>query len=535
VSRKAPTPKSASSQVADSDAALQTVGSNLLRVARHTPHSTAIVFPDRRWSYAELLEQALMRAAALQTLGVKPGEVVGLAMADEPEAVALIVGAMLYGAVPALLALEVGAASVLAQRLAHLNAKAFVFSGEAGRAFVKIVSDAYAEVGRSPVPTLHIADAEYTALIPEGSSIPADLNESPLRVGIDDEAVIVFTSGMTGIPKTCRITHRNIMCKAAPLAERFELTGSSRMWIGVRMYQIGFVAPLIISIAIGAAVVVGCGLDADANRAMIAAERVTHAYPIYLGTWLPIINSPKFWPSDFSQLSHVCLVGPVSALRRVQRALPQAVVMNTYGSAEEGGAFCMPRAFDSIERRLVSSGKPFAGHEVRIVEPDHHGLVRNEEIGEIQVRGEGVPRPQLDNEFGSSYTADGWLRTSDLGSLAPDGSLTYHGRSSEMLRIGEETVSAVAIETVLALHPDVAVAQVVARPDAKLGQVAAAFVEVRPGGEPTAEQLITFCREHLPETHVPRYVVFISEWPTSAAKIFKPALASMQPGQRLIS
>jgi acyl-CoA synthetase (AMP-forming)/AMP-acid ligase II len=98
----------------------------------------------------------------------------------------------------------------------------------------------------------------------------------------------------------------------------------------------------------------------------------------------------------------------------------------------------MPRARDPVERGLASSGRPFAGHEVRIVEPDRNTPVQAGEIGEIQMRGEGVPNPRANNKFGSILTADGWLATSDLGSLAPDGFRTYHGRRSEMLRIGHE-------------------------------------------------------------------------------------------------
>jgi fatty-acyl-CoA synthase len=512
----------------------EAIGAALLRVARRSPQATAIVFPDCRWTYAELLNEAAIRARSLQAMGIRPGEVVGLAMADEPEAIALFLGAALYGAIPALFALGVVRASVLAPRLPYLAAKAFIISGDGGRAFVDMIAEAHAIIGRDPVPAMHVTDDAYRSFIAAGADIPWDVERAAEQVDLDDDAAIVFTSGMTGVPKTCPVSHRNIMCKAVPFAECFELSANSRIWIGVRMCQIGFISPLLIAIATGAAVVVSGGLDADGIRALISAERVTHAYPIYLGTWLPIINSPRFWPSDFSQLSHVGLVGPVSALRRVQRALPQAVVMNMYGSAEEAGAFCMPRANDPVERRLVSSGRPFAGHEVRIVEPDRDTLVRAGQIGEIQVRGEGVPKPRQRNELGSTFTPDGWLRTSDLGAVATDRSLTYHGRSSEMLRIGQETVSAVAIETVLALHPDVAVAQVVGRPDPDLGEVVAAFIELRPGGNATAESLVSFCRDHLPAANVPRYVVFMSEWPTSAAKIFKPALSSMPVGRKLL-
>src|SRR5271155_2974108 len=95
----------------------ETIGAALLRVVRRSSDATAIIFADRRWTYAELLDEAVLRARSLHAMGVRPGEVIGLAMDDGPEAIALLVGAALYGVVPALFALGVVRASILAPRL----------------------------------------------------------------------------------------------------------------------------------------------------------------------------------------------------------------------------------------------------------------------------------------------------------------------------------------------------------------------------------------------------------------------------------
>jgi fatty-acyl-CoA synthase len=511
------------------------IGAVLIERARKHPSTTAVIFPDARWTYAELLEQAILRARAMHARGLRAGDVIGLAMDDGPEFIRLFLGATLCGVIPALFATSVVHASVLSPRLPFLAVKLFIASGREGRAFVDMLGEAHSLVDRAVAPTLHMEDAPFHTFLAAASTDGWDLETSIGNVRADQIAAVVFTSGVTGLPKTCPVSHRNLLCKAAPFGECFELEASARMWIGVRMFQIGFVTPFVTAIAKGASVIVAPpAFGPDELRAFLIAERVTHAYPIYLQNWLPIVQAPAFQPSDFPDLSHICLVGPTTALRRAQRAVPQAVIMNTYGSAEEAGAFCMPRSDDPVDKRLATSGRPFAGHEVRIVNPDSGVRVRTGAVGEIQVRGEGVPKPSLGNDFGSDFTTDGWLRTSDLGEIGEDRRLTYHGRLSEMLKIGDETVSAIKIETVLALHADVALAQVVGKPDSKLGEVPVAFIELRPGAIATAAQLVEFCLERLPPNHVPRYVQFVSDWPTTASKIYKPVLTGMHAGPRLV-
>jgi acyl-CoA synthetase (AMP-forming)/AMP-acid ligase II len=208
--------------------------------------------------------------------------------------------------------------------------------------------------------------------------------------------------------------------------------------------------------------------------------------------------------------------------------------MNTYGSPEEGGAFCMPEAFDPAELRLGTAGKPFPGHELRIVDPVTGFPRRTGSMGEVQVRGDGVPRPEVQDAFGSTFTDDGWMRTGDMGSVDAEGRLHYGGRLAEMLTIGGESVSALTIEAVLGAHPAVALAQVIGRPDPDLGEVAMAFVELRPGAEASEDSLAEFCRARLPQAHVPRAFAFVTDWPTSASKILKPALAEMADAAALL-
>jgi fatty-acyl-CoA synthase len=122
-------------------------------------------------------------------------------------------------------------------------------------------------------------------------------------------------------------------------------------------------------------------------------------------------------------------------------------------------------------------------------------------------------------------TEDGWLRSGDLGHLDEDGRVVYSGRLKDMLKIGGENVAAIEIENYLCTHPDVLMAQVIGVFDEHLFEVAAAYVELRPGAAATAEELVGFCAGRIASFKIPRYVRFVDEWPMSSTKIQKFRLA----------
>ncbi|MFZ9966126.1 MAG: class I adenylate-forming enzyme family protein, partial [Steroidobacteraceae bacterium] len=115
----------------------------------------------------------------------------------------------------------------------------------------------------------------------------------------------------------------------------------------------------------------------------------------------------------------------------------------------------------------------------------------------------------------------GWFHTGDIGSLDANGTIMFHGRFKDMLKVGGENVAAAEIESHLQAHPAVKLAQVVGLPDAKYVEVPAAFVELQPGQQATAEELIAHCRQGIASFKVPRHIRFVTEWPMSSSKIQK--------------
>jgi fatty-acyl-CoA synthase len=529
----------------------ESLGAVLLEQALARPNAPAVILPDLLLTYRDLRRRALIVASALKFAGLQPGDYIGLLMESSATYVELIAGASIAGVVFVLFDAAITPVE-LAQRIDRFKPKFLFASCSARSDLIRVIGQALASPNISPsarwpsekrsIETVAVisntgdgAVESYETFAAKGKLADTSVTEVTSKIRLTDLLAVLFTSGVTGSARPCRISHDNVLCNVSTYADCFEIGNDSRIWTEIPMSQMGFLRQFVTAIATGAALITAPHFDPVGAMELMERSRVTHAHAVYATFWLPIIFQPTFRPSRFSALSHVYLTGPMDMLRRAQRTLPQAVVMNAYGTVETGGIFCCTQSDDPPSERLGSVGKPFANHRVRIVNPVDGASCASGEVGEIQVQGPGLPAPHPDDaaDLESRYTVDGWLRTEDLGSLGVDGTLYYNGRLSELLRVGGENVSALAIETVLSAHPAVSVAQVIGRKDEKLGEVPAAFVELRPGMHVEPRELVAYCRGHLKARHVPLYVTVVREWPTTASKIRKRALAELPLGPRL--
>jgi fatty-acyl-CoA synthase len=502
------------------------IGAAFLASTDRAPAAVALRTFEMALTYGELRARALAIAWMLRSAGIAAGEHVALVVDDTIASIELVLGATLSGAVPVMFNPSFAPDDM--HRLSRgLDIRAG-FLSELHRDLAAFV------VGPRPVaqPVRIIAGDTIENLTRPSAEQTQEILDAVDRTGPGAPWLVAFSSGATTAAKLCRISHENVLCKIAPFAERFDLDEHSRIWLAVPRYLIGFLKPLVTALAVGSTVLAGDSKVPSEWLDFLEKTEVTHAYPVYPAMWSPLLALPSFQPSRFASLSRLCLLGTLPVLRRIQRALPQCVVMNTYGSAEEAGAFCLPDSQDPAQIRLGSAGRPFPGHEIRIVDPKLGTICGPDGIGEIQVRGRGVVEPYLN--FPQTRSPDGWLRTEDLGFVDAQGCVHYLGRLSELLSLGNENVSATTIEAVLNEHPAIAVSQVIDLPDVIQGNVASAFVELRPGQILDPDDIIAFCRQRLKPAHVPRHLTVVAEWPLTASKISKRDLASLPIGPRLI-
>lgn len=511
---------------------LPTVGEALLRSAERHPRSDAIVYPDQRTTYAQLHDAAVSVARSLVSLGVQPGERVGILMPNCPEFLEIFFGCHFAGAIPVTVN-----ARYKAKELRHVTEDAglvALITTDLVADYVPFV-DLLAEAFKEHPPTTLRTRILLGSSSPEGyvnqsmwSAAAEDTSVSEVKrraaaVGLDDIAVIMYTSGTTSSPRGCPLTHRSFVRTAYCVADRLEITGQERFWDPLPLFHMGGLLPSMATLLHGGAVISLVHFDADIALDQLADEQATFAYPAFPTITQSLIHHPRFADLDLTSIRGILDTAPPDTLRQVQEAFPHASVVTSYGLTEASGVITYSHLDDPIDKRIGTTGRAFPGMEVRAIDPDTGRVCEPGVSGELRVRGPGMFTGYLNSE---EYTAsrtdrDGFLCTGDLGMLDEEGRISYTGRLKDMLKVGGENVAAAEIEAHLALHEAVKIAAVVGVPDTHLVEVPVAYVETVLGASVTEGELIAHCRGQLASFKIPRRVWFIDEWPMSTTKIQK--------------
>jgi acyl-CoA synthetase (AMP-forming)/AMP-acid ligase II len=509
---------------------LTTAGDVLVKAAELWPDKEALVFLDSRQTYAQVLSGATGVARSLLALGVRPGDHVALLMPNCPEMVAAQFGCFLIGAIPVPInarfkSYELGHVLSDAEAVAILTTDLISEYAD----FVELLNDVAVPLPKlktrvmmgSSSPAGFIRRADFAALAAgvDGSAV----DELRQRVAIRSIAMMLYTSGTTANPKGCPLTHESIVRIALSVNRRLELNGDDRFWDPLPMFHAGAILPMLACWQVGAAYLSMVHFKSPDALGMIGREGVTWLYPLFPLINEALLTDPAFPNTDLSKVRASMNVAPPEVLRRSQAAMPHVVQLSAYGITEGGGIVCYNYMSDTLEQRTESCGLPMDGLEVTVVDRETALPIPAGQIGEIVIRGYGVFEGYYKDEAKTAASFDdaGWFHTGDLGVVRPDGRLVYMGRTKDMLKVGGENVAAAEVESYLSTHPAVKIAQVVGVPDPRLDEVAAAFIELKPGMQATEDEIIAHCQGNIASFKVPHYVRFVSEWPTSATKIQK--------------
>ncbi|HEX3737508.1 MAG TPA: class I adenylate-forming enzyme family protein [Solirubrobacterales bacterium] len=521
------------------------LGDLLLRAAERHPEREALVFLERRFSYAEVAERAIAAARSLAGLGVEPGEAIGLLLPNGVDFISLFFGAQLLGAVVVPINTR-----FRARELRHVVESAgltAVVTGGSGpidllgrlqEALPGLAAEgdpAALDVAAAPRlrALVGLGDEGERALSRRrfeelGAAIPrARIWQSRAAVRVRDVATLMFTSGTAAAPKGCLLSHEAMVRVWTAAGRRLGWDGEERLFDPLPMFHMGCLGPTLAGFEAGATLISMPHFEAGPALDLIERERATWLYTVFPTVTLGLIEDETFADRDLSRVRGLNDLGPAQTLAKIQAAFPTAI--------EVGGSFGMTEACGHItcgdpaappEVRMGTAGRPLPGFEVRAVDPVGGRLLGPGSRGELQVRGFGLFEgyDKLPEAQAEAWTEDGWLRSGDLGMLDEAGNVIYLGRRKDMLKVGGENVAPAEIEAHLEAHPAIKLAQVVAAPDPRLHEVPAAFVELKTGAELTPAELIEFCEGQIASFKVPRHVRFVSEWPTSATKIQKVVL-----------
>ena len=465
----------------------------------------AVVDGPLRWSWQDLDSRAEAVAGGLARAGVGPGERVALLARPSAEAIAALHGIARIGAVVA--PLGVGLTSVELLAAAAVIDPRLVVHGPG--------LEAASALGR---PSIALDDLVGTESDPGSHRAAPPLGAAP-TIDPAAPAVIVLTSGTTGRPK-------------AAVLSTSALVASAEAWLAALPPATGWL------LALGLDHVAGLGVAWRA--ALTGVPLVVLPGPDPVGIVAALANDP--WPSHVSlvptmlaRLLDVVADGPPPATLRAvllgggpippelaARAIAAGwPIVPTYGLTEAGsGITALPTA--NVASRPASAGRALPGVLIRIAEPEDDG------VGEILVHGPALFSGYLADQAATAavHTAEGWLRTGDLGRLDPDGYLTVLDRRTDRIVRGGENVSPAEVEAVLLGHPAIADAAVVARRDPTFGHVPVAAIVLRPGSpDPGDDALVRHCRDRLARFKVPVAFVRRETLPrTAAGKLRRAAL-----------
>jgi fatty-acyl-CoA synthase len=294
------------------------------------------------------------------------------------------------------------------------------------------------------------------------------------------------------------------------------------MWDPLPLFHMSTILPMAAVFDAGAAMLTSTHFEAESALRMIEEEKATVLFAAFPTITAALVNHPDFAARDLSRVKRINNVAPPDLMRQFQAAFPQAKQTAAYGLTEAGGVIAFGHPDDSEHHRAHACGTTFSGLQVRIVDPDTGAEVPAGERGEITIKGYAVFDGYYKDPVKTAATLkDGWLHTGDLGRVDEHGQIFFLGRLKDMLKVGGENVAAVEIESFISNHPAVKLVQVVGVPDARLQEVAAAFIELRPGAHATEQEIIDFCKGRIASFKVPRHVRFVTEWPMSSTKIQK--------------
>jgi fatty-acyl-CoA synthase len=520
-----------------------TLGDLLLRAADRWPDNDAIVFPEGRLTFSQLAARAYETARSLIALGVRPGEHVGILMPNCLTYLDILFGCAFSGAVPVPLngryrAHEMGYVVENADLVALLTSDTISEFAD----FAAILNGAFPDLKDQPDPR-HVSLGGATklrTLVMYGAPVPGFMDAAAfdalkdavgdeavdarrVAVALKDACVMMYTSGTTANPKGCLLSHEAVIRNAFAMnREKYFFGQDDRCWDPLPMFHMAAILPMLTMFAGGAAMLSMLHFEPGSALEMIERERATAIFPLFPTVMTGLINHPDFARRDLSRVKRVSNTGPAETLRQFEAAMPWAVHTSAYGMTENGGGMCMGSPADTPDQRLNACGTPLSGMQVRIVDPETGAEVPRGQKGELKVRGYSVFAGYYKDPVKSAEVLrDGWFHTGDLCSVDGDGHVTCHGRIKDMLKVGGENVAAVEIEAFLSTHPAVKLVQVIGVPDPRLTEVAAAFVELKPGASATERDIIDFCTGRIASFKVPRHVRFVTGWPMSASKVQK--------------
>lgn len=484
-----------------------------------TPDATAIHSDGRDITYSELELEVRRVATALLSSGVRGGDRVAFISRNSPEHFVVLFACAWVGAV-----------FVPVNWRLHQDEVDAILD-DCGARLVLVAEDMHADLAGA------LAGCRVVRVGAAGVGSYAEWLQAaaPLESGAvaepSDLALLMYTSGTTGLPKGVMLTHANI-CGAAEVAADWGLGPEATALVCMPLFHMSGTSWGLVALYRGSRLVLLRDPDAEAVLFAIGNEGVTHALLVPAVIAI-LLTHPRCATTDFSALELVLYGGSPISVELLSAGMERlgCRFLQLYGLTESTGLATMLAPEDHVsvarERLLRSVGRPGPGVELSIVDPDTGRPVSVGDVGEVWLRGDNVMRGYWGNPAATedAIREGGWLRTGDAAYVDEDGFVFLHDRVKDMIVSGGENVYPAEAERVLRQHPAVADLAVIGVPDARWGETPKAVVVPVSGSAVTGAELLDFVRDRLAHYKCPTSVDLVDDLPRNATgKVLKRAL-----------
>ncbi|HEY53719.1 MAG TPA: long-chain fatty acid--CoA ligase [Caldilineae bacterium] len=508
--------------------------------AKDYPGNTAVIFNDRKFSYAELNGAANMFANALSKLGIGKGDNVALMMPNLPYFPIAYYGILKTGATVVPFNVLFTAREV-AYHLKDSDAVALV-------GFAMFAEPAYGGFQQvDSCKTLIVGSADPAQPFSHDDENVHDFNQflgmggSPVfdtvQTSSNDTAVILYTSGTTGSPKGAQLTHSNMVMNALGSVELVSATPKDVAMATLPLFH-SFGQTVIMNMAFraGAAITLLPRFTPQEALGIMERDDVTifaGVPTMYWAMYAYPTAEEEFDMKKIADTLHTAVSGgsamPVELMRNFEKRFT-VPILEGYGLSETS-----PVASFNVRRKPRkpgSIGLPIWGVQMALVDDNDNFIPQPtkegefSDVGEVVIRGHNVMKGYYKRpDATASVMTKDWFHTGDLGRVDHEGYYFIVDRKKEMIIRGGFNVYPREIEEYLMTHPKVSLVAVKGVPDDKLGEEVKAYIVLKEGESATAEEMIAFSKEGLAAYKYPRQIEFRSELPmTATGKILKRAL-----------
>ncbi len=368
----------------------------------------------------------------------------------------------------------------------------------------------------------------YEQMLARSAMVPMEeVRRRASLVKPDDVCNMQYTSGTTGFPKGVMLTHRNIVNNGKTIGDRMDLSTADRMMIQVPMFHcFGMVLSMTSMMTHGGTLCPIPYFSPKSSLACVNDEHITcfNGVPTM---FIAMFNHADFAKTDFSYMRTGIMAGancPADLMRRASVEMNMREIISVYGQTEASPGCTMGEVNEDLDHRVETVGSAFPGVECKIIDPETGLELPDGESGEFVARGFNIMKGyyKMPEATAQAIDEDGWLHSGDICCRTPDGYYKVTGRLKDMIIRGGENLYPREIEEFYLTNPKVRDVQVVGVPDERYGEECCAWVILHKGETADEAEMKEYGNASIARHKVPRYFIFVNEFPMNAAgKILK--------------